>query len=142
MRLARSRWHWRNDMLQKRKGRKAQEEAPRKRKEPKASRPTVPGYEFAAKKTGLLSWKWASDRLKKSRQYWIATTRPDGVPHLMVVWGLWLRHCLWFSTGAASRKARNLVANPRCVIGTDDAAEAAIIEGAVDAIDMGHADFE
>jgi hypothetical protein len=39
-----------------------------KRKEPEASRPMVPGYEFAAKKKGLLPWKWATDRLKKSRQ--------------------------------------------------------------------------
>jgi hypothetical protein len=44
------------------------------------------GYEFAAKKKGLLSWKWASDRLKKSRQYSIATTRADGAPHLMIIW--------------------------------------------------------
>jgi hypothetical protein len=32
--------------------------------------------EFAQKKKGLLRWKWASDRLKKSRQYSIPTTRP------------------------------------------------------------------
>jgi Pyridoxamine 5'-phosphate oxidase len=129
-------------MLQKRKAGKAQEEAPRKRKEPKASRPTVPGYEFAAKKTGLLSWKWASDRLKKSRQYWIATTRPDGVPHLMVIWGVWIEDSFCFSTGASSRKARNLVKNPRCSIGTDDAAEAVILEGSVESIDPQDADFE
>jgi hypothetical protein len=86
-----------------------------KRKEPEATRPTVPGYEFAAKKKGLLPWKWASDRLKKSRQYWIATTRPDGAPHLMIIWGLWFEDSFWFSTGAASRKARNLAENPRCI---------------------------
>ena len=51
-----------------------------KRREPEASRPKVPGYKFSARKTGLLPWKWASDRLRKSRQYWIATTRPDGAP--------------------------------------------------------------
>ena len=60
------------------------------RKEPRAAPLTVPGYEFSAKKTKLLVWKWATDRLKKSRQYWIATTRPGGVPHLMIIWGLWL----------------------------------------------------
>jgi hypothetical protein len=56
-----------------------------KRRDPEASRPAVPGYKFAAKKTGLLPWKWASDRLRKDRRYWIATTRPDGAPHLMVI---------------------------------------------------------
>jgi hypothetical protein len=95
----------------------------------------VPGYEFSAKKKGLLPWKWATDRLKKSRQYWIATTRADGTPHLMIIWGLWLEDAFWFSTGATSRKARNLAANPRCSIGTDNAAEAVILEGTVELID-------
>jgi hypothetical protein len=129
-------------MLPKRNGRKAQDGAPRKRKEPEATRPTVSGYEFSAKKTGLLPWKWAADRLKKSRQYWIATTRPDGAPHLMIIWGVWFEENFWFSTGATSRKARNLDGNPRCVIGTDNAAKAVILEGSVEVIDAQHADFE
>ena len=121
---------------------KAPNRAPPRRKEPKATRPIVPGYEFSAKKTGLLPWKWAAERLKKSRQYWIATTRPDGAPHLMIIWGLWFEDSFWFSTGAASRKARNLAANPKCVIGTDDAAKAVILEGTVESVDTQDADFE
>jgi hypothetical protein len=113
-----------------------------KRREPEASRPTIPGYRFPAKKTGLLSWKWAADRLKKSRQYWIATTRPDGAPHLMIIWGVWFEDSFWFTTGATSRKAGNLGANPRCVIATDNAGEAVILEGTVEVIDLQQAEFE
>jgi hypothetical protein len=116
-------------------------ETPR-RKEPEATRPTVPGYEFSAKKTGLLPWKWAARRLKMSRQYWIATTRPDGAPHLMIIWGVWFEDNFWFSTGSASRKARNLADNPKCVIGSDDAAQAVILEGSVEVIDVRNAEFE
>ena len=115
--------------------------APPSRKEPEATRPIVPGYEFSAKKTGLLPWKWAAERLKKSRQYWIATTRPDGAPHLMVIWGVWMQDSFWFSTGASSRKARNLVKNPRCTIGTDNAAEAVILEGKAESIDAQDTEF-
>jgi hypothetical protein len=135
-------------MLRERKALKVKNSAmPRekslaKRKEPEATRPTVPGYKFSAKKTGLLSWKWAADRLKKSRQYWIATTRSDSTPHLMIIWGVWFEDSFWFSTGATSRKAGNLRANPRCVIGTDNAAEAVILEGTVEAIDLQQAVFE
>jgi nitroimidazol reductase NimA-like FMN-containing flavoprotein (pyridoxamine 5'-phosphate oxidase superfamily) len=111
------------------------------RSAPEATRPTVPGYQFSPKKRGLLPWKWAADRLKKSRQYWIATTRPDGTPHLMVIWGVWLDDSFWFSTGATSRKARNLAANPRCAIGTDDAAEAVIVEGAVELVEANGAEY-
>ena len=116
--------------------------APPRRKEPEATRPIVPGYEFSTKKTGLLPWKWAAERLKKSRRYWIATTRVDGAPHLMIIWGLWFEDSFCFSTGAASRKARNLAANPKCVIGTDDAAKAVILEGTVESVDTQDADFE
>jgi Pyridoxamine 5'-phosphate oxidase len=68
-------------------------------KVPKTTRPHMPGYDLPKTKKGLLPWKWAEDRLKKSRQYWIATTRPDGRPHVMVIWALWLDGKLYFSTG-------------------------------------------
>jgi len=64
--------------------------ASRKVREPKASRPHIPGYGLPKGKEGLLSWKWAEQRLEKSHNYWISTARPDGTPHTMVVWGLWL----------------------------------------------------
>jgi hypothetical protein len=95
---------------------------------PKASRPHMPGY-ISSDTKGLLPWKWAEDRLKKTREYWIATTRPGGAPHVMVVWGLWWDGTFSFSTGSGSRKARNLEANSRCVICNDDSNEAVIVEG-------------
>lgn len=98
---------------------------------PKAGRPNIPDYGISKSKKGLLPWKWALDRLRKSRQYWIATTRPDGTPHVMPVWGLWLEDGFYFSTGKNSRKAKNLAANPRCVVCSDNSAEAVIVEGTV-----------
>jgi hypothetical protein len=60
----------------------------------------------------------------------------------MIIWGVWFDDSFWFSTGAVSRKGRNLAENPRCSIGTDDAAKAVIFEGTVEMIDTQHADFE
>jgi len=102
-------------------------------KAPKATRPNIPGYGVPKSKKGLLPWKWAEARLKKSRQFWIATTRPDRRPHVMVIWALWLDGKLYFSTGKTSRKARNLAANPNCIMCTEDSAEAVILEGTVEA---------
>jgi Pyridoxamine 5'-phosphate oxidase len=96
--------------------------------QPKSTRPHMPGY-LSADTKGLLPWKWAEDRLKKSRQYWIATTRPDGSPHVMVVWGLWWDTAFCFSTGSQSRKARNLEGNPKCVICNELADQAVVVEG-------------
>jgi uncharacterized pyridoxamine 5'-phosphate oxidase family protein len=92
----------------------------------------MPGYGLPRSKKGLLPWKWAEDRLDKSRQYWIATTRPDGRPHVMVVWALWIDGVLYFSTGSKSRKAQNLKTNPNCTMCTEKADEAVILEGVVD----------
>ena len=105
--------------------------------EPKVSRPHWPDalQKSSGDTTALKSWSWALERLEKSHNYWIATSRPDGRPHLMLVWGIWWQDAFWFSTGATSRKARNLAANPRCSIGTDNAAEAVILEGTVELID-------
>ncbi|HEV8525646.1 MAG TPA: pyridoxamine 5'-phosphate oxidase family protein [Terriglobales bacterium] len=103
----------------------------RKSKQPRASRPHMPGYGLLGTKSGrgLLPWSWAVERLTKTHNYWIATTRPDGAPHAMPVWGVWHEGAFYFSTGRQSRKARNLAANPRCVVCTERASEAVIVEG-------------
>jgi hypothetical protein len=108
----------------------------RAKAEPKASRPQMPGYGLPENKKGLLGWKWADQRLKKSHNYWITTVKPDGSPHTMVVWGLWLDGAFLFSTGSQSRKARNLAENPKCVVCTEDAHEAVIVEGVADLADV------
>jgi len=60
--------------------------------EPSASRPYMPGYGLldAAQGAGLLPWSWAVERLQRSHDYWVATVRPDGRPHVMPVWGVWM----------------------------------------------------
>jgi hypothetical protein len=96
----------------------------------------MPGYGLPRSAKGLLPWKWAEQRLRKSHNYWITTVKPDGAPHTMVVWGLWMEGAFLFSTGSKSRKARNLAANPRCVVCTEDAHEAVIVEGVAETADV------
>jgi hypothetical protein len=102
-------------------------------RKPHSSRIATPGYGFPKGTKGLLPWSWAEQRLKKSHNYWITTVKPDGSPqaspHTMVVWGLWQDGCLLFSTGSKSRKARNLAHNQNCVVCTEHAHEAVIVEG-------------
>lgn len=107
-----------------------------KKAEPKPSRPQMPGYGVPESKKGLLPWKWAEQRLRKSHNYWITTVKPDGSPHTMVVWGLWLDGAFLFATGRQSRKARNLAENPRCVVCTEQAEEAVIVEGVAEIADV------
>jgi hypothetical protein len=47
---------------------------------------------------------------------WLATVYPDGRPHVMPLGINWLDGTLYFSTGANTRKAKNLALNPQCAI--------------------------
>ena len=102
---------------------------PRKKTQPAAHRPKMPGYGIAKSKAGLLPWAWASRALRRSHNYYLVSVRPGSAPHAMPVWGVWVNDCFYFSTGATSRKARNLANNPRCVVCSEDAANAVIMEG-------------
>lgn len=98
---------------------------------PRITRPYMPGYGTlpATEGRGLLPWSWAEERLVSSTNYWVATVWPDGRPHAMPVWGMWHERAFWFSSSKRSRKARNLVANPRCVVTTEDALNPVVVEG-------------
>jgi general stress protein 26 len=89
----------------------------------------MPGYGLPRGTKGLLPWRWAETRLTRSHNYWLMTVKPDATPHAMVVWGIWVDRRFYFSTGRQSKKARNLAANPTCIVGTERADEAVILEG-------------
>jgi PPOX class probable F420-dependent enzyme len=101
------------------------------RGEPPADRPVMPGYGILPPDagSGLLPWAEAERRLSASHDYWLATVSPDGRPHVMPVWAVWTDGRLWLSTGLRSRKARNLAADPRCTVTTDDARDPVVVEG-------------
>jgi general stress protein 26 len=100
-----------------------------RQKMPKATRPHMPGYGMPKGVKGLLPWLWAEQRLEKAHNYLVMTVRADSTPHAMPVWGIWVDNRFFFSTGAGSRKARNLATNPACVVCTDKTAEVVIVEG-------------
>jgi PPOX class probable F420-dependent enzyme len=91
----------------------------------------MPGYGIlpADEGSGLLLWEDVEPRLAASHDYWVATTWPDGRPHVMPVWGVWAGSALWFSSSLRSRKVANLRHDPRCVMTTDDAKDPVVVEG-------------
>jgi hypothetical protein len=103
---------------------------------PRADRPFMPGYGVlpADQGSGLLPWAEIERRLTVSHDYWCATVGPAGAPHVMPVWGVWLEGRVWFSSGLRSRKARNLAADPRCTLTTDDAPNPVVVDGTVDRV--------
>ena len=96
---------------------------------PKAGRPNIPGYSISENRKGLLPWKWAEGLLTKTQNYFLATVRKDGRPHVMPIWGVWFDSAFYFSTGKNSVKAKNLEANPNCILCPGGADEAVVLEG-------------
>jgi hypothetical protein len=59
--------------------------------EPRSSRPLMPeGYGVPETDQGLLDWSWATHRLERARNYWFSTVCPDGRPHAMPAWAVWI----------------------------------------------------
>lgn len=95
---------------------------------PQASRPRLPkAFGVPASLEGTLPWRWAEERLEQCKTYWVCTVRPDGRPHAVPVWGLWVGRRFYF--GGGGRKAKNLAGNPNVVVHLDQGAEVVIVEG-------------
>jgi nitroimidazol reductase NimA-like FMN-containing flavoprotein (pyridoxamine 5'-phosphate oxidase superfamily) len=107
---------------------------------PKPTRPEMPGgYGLTPpRKAGdLLSWGWVEERMLKSKIFWVCTTRPDGRPHAVPVWGVWLDGTFYFGTDRGSRKARNLAHNRAVAVHAEAGEDAVILEGTVREIAAG-----
>src|SRR5689334_9624023 len=100
--------------------------------EPKRSRPKMKDYGISKKPKGLMEWQQIDAQMNKARNYWIGSTSPDGTPHAAPVWGVWLEGKLYFSSSRSSRKAKNLLANPKVVVHLESGDDVVIFEGVVE----------
>ncbi len=103
---------------------------------PTPGRPAMPeGYGLAAaEKFEPISWEWVEEQLSSARNYWVATTRKSGAPHVAPVWGLWLDGRMMFATDAKSAKAKNAVRNPACSVHLESGDEVLILNGSLERV--------
>jgi PPOX class probable F420-dependent enzyme len=98
------------------------------------SRPYAPGYGIPSHSQGMLPWDRVEERTAEARNYWVATVRPDGRPHITPVWGLWVDGALYFGVAPGTRKARNLTQNPNVAVHLESAEEVVILEGVAEVV--------
>ncbi|MFL5954752.1 MAG: pyridoxamine 5'-phosphate oxidase family protein [Gaiellaceae bacterium] len=84
---------------------------------------------FAAPGGSLLEWADVLDVLASVRNAWLATTNPDGRPHVAPLWLVVSDGAIWFWTPLTSRKGRNLGRDGRIAIHADVDDRVAIVEG-------------
>jgi hypothetical protein len=100
--------------------------------EPRRSRPELPGdYGVPDSDEGMVSWEWAVEQLTQARNYWFSTTRPDGRPHAMPAWAVWVDNALYFDGSPETRRGRNLAVNPEIVVHLESGDHVVVLEGAV-----------
>lgn len=97
---------------------------------PARDRPEMPeGYGVPDSSEGLRDWSDVEARLVAAAQYWMATTRPDGRPHVVPRWGVWVDGRLWYDGAPTTIHARNLAHNAACTLHLEDGWQAVIVDG-------------
>ncbi len=79
-----------------------------------------------------IQWPWVVERVTAARNYWVATARADGGPHLTPVWGIWRANAFHFFADPDSLKARNIRRDPRAVVHLESGDEVVILEGTLE----------
>jgi len=100
------------------------------RHEPVRSRPLLPDeYGVPDTDDGMVDWSWAIQQLEEARNYWFCTTRPDGRPHAMPAWAVWLDDALYFDGSPETRRGRNLAQNPAISVHLESGDHVVVLEG-------------
>jgi nitroimidazol reductase NimA-like FMN-containing flavoprotein (pyridoxamine 5'-phosphate oxidase superfamily) len=101
-----------------------------KSSEPIRDRPRLPSIYGVSKSTkGLLPWSHVEERVRKAMRYWVSSVDPDGRPHATPIDGMWVDGKLYFGGNPATRRHRNLVANPAACVHLEDAMDVVILHG-------------
>jgi general stress protein 26 len=74
--------------------------------------------EFSDPDATALPWAEVVGVLESAEMFWLSTVRRDGRPHVAPLPAMWLNGKLHFCTGGHEQKAKNIAANPRCVLTT------------------------
>jgi hypothetical protein len=76
----------------------------------------------------LIPWEQVLERLAKGltqapatggpnrHTVWLATASPNGAPHVMPLGAHWVEGAFYFTSGAGTRKSKNLRENPQCTL--------------------------
>ena len=87
-----------------------------------------PGY---GSPSTLLAWEHVRGKLEAARVYWLASTRPNRMPHVVPRDGIWIEDALHYGGSEETVHHRNVLANIAVTMHIGDGMEAIIVEGRV-----------
>ena len=94
----------------------------------KITRPKFPqGY--VDKPISYLTWDWVAAQLTEAKHYWLCSVRPDGRPHVVPRWCVFVDGKIYYDGSPETRHAINISANPNLSLHLENGWEAVILEG-------------
>jgi len=87
------------------------------------------GYGVPETAEGQLSWATIEEKLRAATEFWMATTRPDGRPHVVPRWGAWVDGHFYYDGSPQTRHVQNLLRNPNTVLHLESGTDVTILEG-------------
>lgn len=73
---------------------------------------------FSSEGASPRPWSEVESVLDEAEAFWLTTVRRDGRPHVTPLPAVWHDGSLHFCTGPGEQKAKNIEANPNCVLTT------------------------
>ena len=95
---------------------------------PKVSRPQFPkGYVDHPK--SYVDWNWVATQLTESKNYWLCSVRPDGRPHVIPRWAVYVDGKIYYDGSPETRHNQNLETNPNVSVHLESGDQVIILEG-------------
>lgn len=94
----------------------------------KVTRPQFPqGYVDHPKSE--VAWEYVEKRLRESKNYWLCSVRPNGRPHVIPRWGIFMDGKFYYDGSSETRHAQNIVKNSNVSLHLESGSDVVIMEG-------------
>jgi len=95
---------------------------------PKITRPKFPkGY--VDNPTSSVTWEYVAAQLTEAKNYWLSSVRPNGKPHTVPRWGVFMDNKFYYDGSSETRHAQNIITNPNVSVHLESGDQAIILEG-------------
>jgi hypothetical protein len=84
---------------------------------------------YVDKPVSYLTWDWVSAQLTEAKHYLICSVRPDGRPHVVPRWCVYVDGKIYYDGSPETRHAINIRSNPNVTVHLENGWEAVILEG-------------
>lgn len=79
--------------------------------------------------SAYVDWSWVATQLTDSKNYWICSTRPNGKPHVVPRWAVYIDGKIYYDGSPETRHAQNLLENPNVAVHLESGDHVIILEG-------------